>query len=68
MYDSLVQWIGSNTCNLAGDVGTVLNAGYACASGQALNMGIVVLSIAVFGVAVMVINARRRQRRDRYFQ
>jgi hypothetical protein len=68
MYDKLVQWIGSNTCNLAGSVGDVLEAGQACASGQAVNVGLVVLGIAVLGVIVMVINARRRQRRENYFR
>jgi hypothetical protein len=68
MYDQLIQWIGSQTCDLAGDVGNVLETGHACATGQALNMGIVVLAIAAFAVVVMVIGARRRQRRDNYLQ
>jgi hypothetical protein len=64
MYDTLVRWIGSKTCTVAGDVGQALDAGHACASGQAGNVGLVVVALLALTVVVMVINARRRQRRD----
>lgn len=64
MYSAFVKWIGSKTCNVAGDLSTVLDAGQACASGQSLNMGFVVLGLLALSVTVMVINARRRQHRD----
>jgi hypothetical protein len=64
MYNALIQWIGSKTCNAAGDLSTVLDAGTACASGQLVNVGLVVLGLFALSVIVMVINARRRQRRD----
>ena len=68
MYDKLIQWAGSSTCNLAVSVGDVLEPAQACTGGQALNMGLVVLGIAAFGVVVMVINACRRQRRENHFR
>lgn len=64
MYNSFIKWIGSKTCNIAGDLSTVLDAGHACASGHATSMGIIVLGLLVFALTVMVINARRRQRRE----
>ena len=64
MYNSLIQWIGSKTCSVAGDLTTVLDAGNACAAGQAMNTGFVVLGLLAFTLVVTVINARRRQRRD----
>lgn len=64
MYDTLVRWIGSKTCSVAGDVGQALDAGHACASGQAANVGVVVVALLALTIVVMVINARRRQRRD----
>ncbi|MBL9096115.1 MAG: hypothetical protein JNK07_04245 [Alphaproteobacteria bacterium] len=67
MYDKLVQWIGSKTCSVAGDLGQVLDAGQACASNHAWTMGLIVLGLVAFGLAVMVINARRRRRRDNYY-
>jgi hypothetical protein len=69
MYEALVRWIGSKTCTVAGDVGQVLDAGHACAGGQALNVGLVVVALLAVTIVVMVINARRRQRRDNnYFR
>jgi hypothetical protein len=67
MYDNLVQWIGSNTCKVAGDLGQVLDAGQACATGHAWTMGLIVIGLAVFGLTVMIINARRRRHRDNYY-
>jgi hypothetical protein len=68
MYSTLINWIGSRTCNLAGEVSTVLDAGAACASGQSLNMGLIVVGLVALSLAVMVINARRRLYRERgYF-
>jgi len=68
MYSTLIKWIGSTTCNLAGDVGTVLEAGKACASGQSLSMGLIVVGLAALSIGVMAINARRRLYRERgYF-
>lgn len=64
MYNALVNWIGSKTCTVAGNIGEVLNAGQVCANGQALNMGLVVVALLAFSIAVMTINARRRQLRD----
>lgn len=58
MYSSLVKWIGSNTCNLAGSV---------CADGQSLNMGLVVLGLLALGAAVTVIARRRHERREGYY-
>jgi uncharacterized membrane protein len=64
MYNSLIQWIGSRTCTAAGDISAILEANYGCASGQALNMGLIVLGLLVFSVVVIAINARRRYHRD----
>ena len=65
MYDTLIRWIGSKTCSLAGDVGTVLDVGNACFSGQSLNMGLIVVGLVALTLAVLVINARRRAYRER---
>jgi hypothetical protein len=68
MYNTLIKWIGSTTCNVAGDISTVLEAGNACASGQSLNVGLIVAGLVALTFAVMVINARRRLYRERgYF-
>ncbi|MDZ4870413.1 MAG: hypothetical protein SGI91_24065 [Alphaproteobacteria bacterium] len=64
MYNSLINWIGSKTCTAAGDISSLLDVNYGCASGQALNMGLIVLGFLAFSVLVITINARRRQRRD----
>lgn len=67
MYDKLVLWIGSKTCNAAGSLSDVLQTGHACSQGQALNMGVVVLSIAAAAIVIMIIAERRRQRREGYY-
>ena len=68
MYSTLIKWIGSTTCHVAGDIGTVLEAGKACASGQSMTMGLIVVGLLALTFAVMVINARRRLYRERgYF-
>jgi hypothetical protein len=64
MYNALINWIGSKTCSAASDISSLLDVNYGCASGQALNMGLIVIGLLVFSVAVITINARRRQRRD----
>jgi hypothetical protein len=68
MYSTLIKWIGSTTCHVAGDIGTVLEAGKACSSGQSLSMGLIVVGLVALSFTVMVINARRRLYRERgYF-
>jgi hypothetical protein len=68
MYSTLIKWIGSTTCHIAGDISTVLETGKACASGQSLSMGLIVAGLLALTFAVMVINARRRLYRERgYF-
>jgi hypothetical protein len=68
MYDTIVRWIGLETCSLAGNLTDVLNAGPACLSSQAWNMGALALGFVVFSFVVMVINARRRHHRETYFR
>lgn len=64
MYNTLIQWIGSKTCNAAGDLSTLLDAGAACARGQSVNVGLLVLSFLALTAVVMIINARRRRHRE----
>ena len=68
MYETLIKWIGSKTCKVAGELHEVLDAGTACLNGQSLNMGFVVLGMLALTLTVLIINARRRQRRDDYLQ
>lgn len=68
MYETLVKWIGSKTCKVAGELHEVLDAGTACFSGQSLNMGFVVLGLLALTLTVLIINTRRRHRRDNYLQ
>jgi hypothetical protein len=68
MYETFIKWIGSKTCKVAGELHEVLDAGTTCLSGQSLNMGFVVLGIMALTLTVLIINARRRQRRDDYLQ
>lgn len=68
MYETIVKWIGSKTCKVAGELHEVLDAGTACISGQSLNMGLVVLGLLALTLTVLIINARRRQRREDYMQ
>jgi hypothetical protein len=68
MYSTFIKWIGSKTCSVAGELGTALDAGAACANGQSLTMGLIVAGLVALSLAVMVINARRRLYRERgYF-
>jgi len=68
MYDTFVSWIGLKTCSFAGDLVDVLDAGPACFSSQAWNMGALALAVVAFSFVVIVINARRRHHRETFFR